>query len=43
MGGAREVQEGGDIDIPRLIHADVWQKPTQYCKAIFLQLKINEF
>lgn len=25
-----------------LIHVDVWQKPTQYCKAIILQLKINE-
>ena len=25
-----------------LIHADVWQKPTQYCKAI-IQLKINDF
>ena len=24
-----------------LIHADVWQKPTQYCKAIILKLKIN--
>ena len=24
-----------------LIHADVWQKPTQHCKAIILQLKIN--
>ena len=24
-----------------LIHADVWQKPTQYCKAIILQLKRN--
>ena len=24
-----------------LIHADVWQKPTQYCKVIILQLKIN--
>ena len=24
-----------------LIHADVWQKPTQYCKAIIFQLKIN--
>ena len=23
-----------------LIHADVWQKPTQHCKAIILQLKI---
>ena len=26
-----------------LIHADVWQKPTQYHKAIVLQLKINKF
>ena len=24
-----------------LIHDDVWQKPKQYCKAIILQLKIN--
>ena len=24
-----------------LIYADVWQKRTQYCKAIILQLKIN--
>ena len=24
-----------------LIHVDVWQKPTQYYKAIILQLKIN--
>ena len=22
-----------------LIHVDVWQKPTQYCKVIILQLK----
>ena len=26
-----------------LIHADVWQKPTQYCKAIIHQLKIKKF
>ena len=26
-----------------LTHADVRQKPTQYCKAIVLQLKINKF
>ena len=26
-----------------LIHVDVWQKPTQYYKAIILQLKINNF
>ena len=25
-----------------LIHVDVWQKPTQYYKAIPLQLKINK-
>ena len=22
---------------------DVWQKPTQYCKVIILQLKISNF
>ena len=26
-----------------LIHAAVWQKPTQYCKAMILQLKLNKF
>ena len=26
----------------RLIHGDVRQKPTQHCKAIILQLKINK-
>ena len=25
-----------------LIHVDEWQKPTQYCKAIILQLKVNK-
>ena len=25
-----------------LIHIEVWQKPAQYCKAIILQLKINQ-
>ena len=24
-----------------LIHVDIWQTSTQYCKAITLQLKIN--
>ena len=24
-----------------LIYVDIWQKPTQHCKAIILQLKIN--
>ena len=41
-GGGREVHEGGDICIP-LIHVDTWQKPTQHCKAIILQLKVNTF
>ena len=22
-----------------LIHVDVWQKPTQFCKAVILKLK----
>ena len=26
-----------------LIHADIWQKPTQYCKTIILQLNTNKF
>ena len=26
-----------------LIHVDIWQKPTQYCKAILFQLKVNTF
>ena len=24
-----------------ICHVDIWQKSTQYCKAIILQLKIN--
>ena len=26
-----------------LIHDDVREKPTQYCKVIILQLKVNKF
>ena len=26
-----------------LTHVDIWQKPTQYFKAIIFQLKINKF
>ena len=41
-GDEREVQKGGDICIYLwLIHVDVQQKLTQYCKVIILQLKIN--
>ena len=42
VGDGREVQEAGGMCI-WLIHVDVWQIPTQYCKAIILQLKINKF
>ena len=40
MGGRWEgnSKERGDIE---LIYVDVWQKPTQYHKAIILQSKIN--
>ena len=30
---------GGTRVQPWLIHVDVWQKPSQYCKVISLQLK----
>ena len=38
--------EGGSTGLGKyislwLIHVDVWQKLTQYCKVIILQLKIN--
>ena len=33
------VQDEGPHVYPWLIHADVWQKPAQYCKVISLQLK----
>jgi len=33
-------REGTHVNL-WLIHADAWQKPKQYCKAIILQLKIN--
>ena len=35
-------REGTDVYL-RLIHVDMWQKPTQYYKVITLQLKINIF
>ena len=43
VGDGREVPEGGTYVYIGLIHIDVWQKPTQHCKAIILQLKINTF
>ena len=37
-GGKRETQEGGTYVYLWLIHVDVWQKPTQFCKANIFQL-----
>ena len=28
---------------PWLTRVDVWQRPAQYCEAVFLQLKISKF
>ena len=43
-GGRREEGSGWGTHVnPWLIHANLWQKPLQYCKVISLQLiKINE-
>ena len=38
--GGRFRREGTYVSL-WLIYVDVWQKPTQYYKAIVLQLKIN--
>ena len=38
--GGRFKREGTYV-YPWLIHVDIWQRPTQYYKAIILQLKIN--
>ena len=32
---------GEDVVHLRLMHGDVWQKPSQQCKIIILQLKIK--
>ena len=39
-GGGRFKRKGTYVYL-QLIHADVWRKPIQYCKAIILQLKIH--
>ena len=41
VGDGMEVQEREGTCILWLIHLVVWQKPTKYCKAIILKLKIN--
>ena len=39
-GGGRGLQDGGTTYVYLwLTHVDVWQKPSQYCKVIILQLK----
>ena len=38
--GGRFKREGAYVPL-RLIHAVVWQKPTQHCKAVILQLQIK--
>ena len=40
--GGRLTREGTYVNL-WLIHVDIWQKSTQYCKAIILQLKIKTF
>ena len=43
VGGGGRFKGGGIYVYLWLIHVDAWQKPTHYCKAIILQLKINKF
>ena len=40
--GGREVQREATYMYLWLIHVDIWQKPTQHCKAIILHLKIKK-
>ena len=35
-GGGRRAQEGGGMCMSMAFHADVWQRPSQYCKIITL-------
>ena len=41
MGGGRDSKKEGIYVYLWLIHVDVWQKLTQYCKEINLQLKLK--
>ena len=43
VGGGKEVKREGTYVYLWLIHVEVWQKPTQHCKIIVLQSKINKF
>ena len=35
----RKFRSEGTYIYPWLIHIDIWQKPTKFCKPIILQLK----
>ena len=39
VGWGGRVQSEGTHVHPWLVHAEVWQKTTKFCKAIILQLK----
>ena len=41
-GGWGRLQREGTYAYLRLTHVNVWKKPTKFCKAIILQLKINK-
>ena len=38
----KEFEKEGTYVYLWLIHVYAWQKPTQYCKAVILQLNINK-
>ena len=38
-GGGQSIQDGGTHVHQWLIHVNVWQNPSQYCKVISFQLK----
>ena len=41
VGGGREFKKEETCVYIWLFHVDVWQKLTQHCKTVILQLKIN--
>ena len=43
VGCGRRFKREGTYAYLWLIHADLWHKPAQYCKAIMYQWKINKF
>ena len=42
VGGEGRFEREGTYVYLWLIHVDVWQNPTQHCKVVILQLKINK-